>query len=178
MKIVSKNYLLVIGALIAMVLIGTLFVLGASRILAASPAGSTSQDAKQWSIIANFSNATTTYMLNNSGNDLLVTATKVLCENVSNSQTSYTGAGLASWQFTVGTTSTNVPGATVTRSAVQLLNAVAMSTSTQNMMFASSSVVTATSSKAMVWNANSYMAFQANATNTAQCTVGVDVTSS
>lgn len=177
MTLKSKNLALLLGMAFVIVTAIALFMVGYSSSSAATPVGATSQDARQFSISVNFTNATSTFIQNNTGNDLFVTATKLLCTNVGTSNTSYTGVGLASWQFTVGTTSTNVTGTATIRSFAPTMNNFAVSTSTGNLEVASTTLVTATSSNAAIWNAGSYMAFQTNATNTAQCTVGVDVTS-
>lgn len=143
---------------------------------ATSPAGSTFSNAKYYGIAINLAspgaNGTSTSITNTDSNDRYVVATKIGCENVGSSRTAYTGAGLASLQISVGTTSTSAP---ITFSSVfpVVLNQV-ISTSTQNYLFASSTLVTATTSNAIVWPTGTALTFSFNATNTAACTIGVE----
>jgi hypothetical protein len=149
-----------------------------------SPSGSTGQSARQYNaygvnLATPGANGTSTSILNNSGNDLYVTALKVGCENVGTSKTAYTGAGLTNAGLTVnvGTTSTAAP-ASVAYTFPVTGSAFALSTSTTNLEVSSSTLLIATSSNAAVWNAGTYMTFFVNATNTATCTFGVDAFSS
>ena len=139
----------------------------------ASPVGATFANAKFAGVTVSFANATTTWIQNQTGNDLYVSATKIGCEGVGTSNTPYTGTGLASWQFTVGTTSSATQGTTIKQSFADVMQNFVVSTSTGNLLVSSSTLATATSSNAMVWNAGAYMQFATNATNTAVCTVGV-----
>lgn len=143
----------------------------------ASPTGSTFTAEQQASVTVNFATATSTFIQNVSGNDYYVTATKILCNGVGSSNTPYTGTGLASWQFTVGTSSTNVAGFTFHPYAGTMVN-FAVATATPQLIVASSTLATATSSIPSIWPAGSFMEFQSNATNTAVCTIGVNVTGS
>lgn len=171
-----KNILLV---LVGLVVIGVVTFLGitypkAVSNFGASAVGSTFQVANQYGVTINFATATTTYIQNTSAVDRYISATKVGCEGVGSSQTAYTGTGLASWQLTVATSSTNVSGTAPSLGAAALTNAFVLGTSTTNLLVASSTLLTATSSNAAIWPAGSYLAFQTNATNTAVCTVSVD----
>lgn len=143
---------------------------------AASPVGSNFSNAKfagvTISLVTPGANGTSTSILNTDVYDRYVTATKIGCQVVGTSQTAYTGAGLSSLQFSVGTTSTSAPGTHI--SWANVMKNFAVSTSTVDLLVSSSTLATATSTLASVWPTGSYMTFSTNATNTAQCTVGVD----
>ena len=148
----------------------------------ASTQGTTGQTAKQYNVYgvnlaAPGANATSSSILNNTGNDLYPTQVIVGCEGVATSKTAYTGAGLATLTFSVGTTSTAAPAAAPSN---LLVNAYVIGTSTANFVMASTTSVTGNTAATGVgiWPAGSYMTFQTNATNTAVCTFGLVVTSS
>lgn len=146
-----------------------------------STQGSTGQTAKQYSVlgvnlVAPGANATSSSIQNNTGDDLYVTGLKVGCEGVGTSKTAYTGTGLALLTLSVGTSSTASPAVAPTN---LIMSAVTIATSTVDFTLASSTAATPGNSTYLnIWNAGSYMTFATNATNTAVCTYGVDVTSS
>lgn len=116
--------------------------------------------------------ATSTSILNTDSVDRIVTTFKVGCEGVGTSQTAYTGAGLASLQVSIGTTTAANPSSFLSSAAIAL-NYV-LGTSTPALIVASSTLATATSSLASIWPAGTYETFFFNATNTAACTIGLD----
>ncbi len=140
-----------------------------------SPAGSTFLNAKFAGVAINLANTgangTSTSILNTDANDRFVVASKIGCSGVGTSQTAYTGAGLANLLVSVGTTTAAAPAGFTSFAAVA--TNVALSTSTVNLLFASSTLVTGTEN-ATLWPTNTYMTFYFNATNTARCTVGVE----
>jgi len=149
-------------------------------LVSGSPAGSTLTNAKFAGIVVNPSvpgaNATSTSILNTDTFDRYVTGFSVGCENVGTSKTAYTGTGLANWQISIGTTTTAAPATFLSFAAIA--SSFNLSTSTSDLIAASSTLQIATSSLAMVWPTNTYMTFSFNATNTAACTVGVSYTGS
>ncbi len=144
-----------------------------------SAAGSTFDTAKQASITVDMSAvATSSSILNSSTNDRFVTGVKIGCESVGTSQSYVTGSAIAKLTLTVATTSTASP--VTTRSNTNVVGVVDLATSTPNFVTASSTTALAASASAVnnIWLAGSYMTFYTNATNTAQCTFGVDYFSS
>lgn len=147
-----------------------------SDVAAVSPQGATFSNSKFYSVAVNLANpgvnATSSAILNTDSNDRYVKTLGIACAGVGTSRTAYTGTALASLQLTVGTSSSNngvnfLPAAGVASGLV-------ISTSTPYFLLASSTLVTATSSYAIDWPANTYLLFNFNATNTAACTVGVE----
>src|ERR1700694_2136690 len=156
---------------IALVITGVIWFLvnkQAPVMLGSSPVGTSFNDAKVSAIAINLANVgangTSTSILNTDAGDRYVSSVELACEGVGTSKTAYTGTGLAGLQMNVGTTSTAAPATFV--SAMPLASAIAFATSTSNFILSSSTLAIATSSNAMVWNANSYMTFNFNATNT------------
>lgn len=141
-----------------------------------STAGNTFNAAKFAGIVANLaapgSNATSSSVLNSDSTDRYVTGVRYGCSGIGSSRTAYTGAGLASLQLTVGTTSTAAPAA-VPSQAFLVASALVIATSSVNNT-AGSSTPTVALGNAGLWTAGSYMTFWLNATNTAVCTFGVD----
>ena len=145
-------------------------------------------DAKFAGIVINLAsagaNATSSSILNTSTNDYYVTAIKAGCEAVGTSLTAYTGAGLSVLTLSVGTSTTPAP---VVVPSNLIGPALTIATSSKFFAVASSTAVGGTTSGntgnaslvgAQIWPAGSYMTFWFNATNTAICSVGVDVFSS
>ena len=150
-------------------------------IFGVSSQGSTGSTARQFNVFgvnlaSAGANATSSSVLNNTGNDLYVTAVKAGCENVGTSKTAYTGAGLSALTFSVGTTSTAAPAVVPTN----LIGGSAFTVATASPYFllASSTNGAAGSNGIGIWPANSYMTFFTNATNTAVCSFSVDAFSS
>lgn len=150
----------------------------AQQLAGTSTAGTTGQTAKLYTIAANLSapgaNATSSSILNTSANDLYVTSIKAGCEVVGTSRTAYTGAALAALTLTVSTTSTAAPAAAGANLVGQ--STMTLGTSTPQFVDASSTAGGPSGSVMVnnVWAPGSYMTFQTNATNTAQCTFGVE----
>lgn len=146
------------------------------QVLAGSPTGSTFSTAKFAGTVIDTTttgnNATSTSILNSDAGTRYVTGFRIGCSGVGTSRTAYTGAGLANWQISIGTTSAAAP-ASFTSFAAVVLN-FTLGTSTTGLLVASSTLQTATSSLAGLWPSNTNMTFFLNATNTAACTVGVD----
>lgn len=172
-------------AFVTAIVMGAIFLVFApkgSTIVTAgsSPQGTTVNSAKfagasGVALATPGANATSTSILNTDANDRLITGIRMSCEKVGTSQTAYTGAGLATWQITVGTTSTAAPAATpVGFNEVGGVSYV-ISTSTPNFALATTTPqVGGLSSTTVVWAAGSNLTFFSNATNTAICTLGAD----
>lgn len=145
--------------------------------LGGSPSGTTFGDAKFAAVSINLANpganGTSTSLINTDGTDRYVSAVKVGCEGIGTSQTAYTGTGLAALTMKVGTTSTSNPASFLSFAAISNTG-ITISTSTVDTMISSSTLLVATSSLAAVWPSNTPMTFYFNATNTAQCAIGVD----
>lgn len=145
-------------------------------LVGASPTGSIFTTAKFASIVVNLANTgangTSTSILNTDTNDRYVSGFKIGCENVGTSQTAGTGASLAQWKVAVGTTSSASPVAF--NGYAPLTNGYVLSTTTVNLVVASTTTAVATSSMAAIWQTNTNMTFFYNATNTAVCTEGVE----
>lgn len=143
---------------------------------AASPQGATYFTGAFAGAVINLAtpgaNATSTSILNTTGNDLYVTGEKVLCEGVGTSKTAYTGTGLASATFTFATSSAAAPASNTNTNTLPV---VTLGTSTPDFVISSSTAGTPGNNLVSnIWLAGSYMTITANATNTAVCTVGVD----
>lgn len=155
------------------------------QLAGASPAGTTGQTAKLFTVVANLSapgaNATSSSILNTSANDYYINAIKAGCEVVGTSRTAYTGAALAALTLTVSTTTTSAPAA----AGANIVGSTAMTLGTSTPQFVEASSTASngatTPGSALVnniWASGSYLTFQTNATNTAQCTFGVEAFSS
>lgn len=122
-------------------------------------------------------NGTSTSILNSDSTDRYVTSLKVACQGIGSSFAINTGAGIASLNLTVATSTIANPASLSSANAI-LASGVISTTSTTLLISSSTAPVatgpTATSSYATVWNTGTYMTFQTNATNTAACTLGVD----
>lgn len=173
---------LVVGVIALLVVDGFVYFSGKhiEPLAGASPAGSTYSNAGTFYAVtintANTgTNGTSTSILNGNS-DLLITGWRVACEGVGTSKTAYSGAGLANWLISIGTTSvanTASTSATAYAFAPVLFN-FTVATGSTAFVSASSTTQTATSTYAAIWNANTNLTFILNATNTATCTVGVD----
>lgn len=182
---------IVLSALIAAVIAGGVYggykyllVPQIQQVAGASPQGATGRSAYQYNIYgvnmaAPGANATSSSVLNNSGQNLFVTGLKANCTGVGTSKTAYTGAGLAALTFAIGTSTTANPP-----TASSLGNEPGNSTltvATSSTLFGMSSSTEASpgnGNPGIVWANNTYMTWQSNATNTAICTLSTDVTSS
>lgn len=144
----------------------------------ASPQGSSYIGAGTiWAQITNLSapgaNATSTSILNTSGNDLYIMSEHAACEGVGTSRTAYTGTGLASLTVTVATSSTAAPASNGNTNTLPVMT---IATSSVNFVISSSTASTPGNGLVSnIWAANSYITFTTNATNTAACTFGVGV---
>lgn len=149
------------------------------QVAGTTPQGGTTSTAHFYSIAALLAapgaNATSSSILNTTGNDLYVTSFKAGCELVGTSQTAYTGAGLAALTVKAATSSTVAP---VSNSNLNLAGSITIATTTANFLESSTTAATGVSTVNYLWSAGSYMTFTTNATNTAQCTFGVDAFSS
>lgn len=143
--------------------------------------GSTGSTARQFNVYgvnlaAPGANATSSSILNTTGNDLYITSVKSGCENVGTSKAAYSGTGgIAALTFSVATTSTAAPIA----QGANTLNGGTFTIATSSVYFTSaSSTAVQSGSFTAIWAAGSYLTFFTNATNTAVCTFGVDAFSS
>lgn len=145
------------------------------------PQGSTFNTAKFYAVgginlATPGANATSSSILNNTGNDLYVTGMDAGCEGVGTSKVAYTGGGLAALIVTAATTSVATPNATGNANSA---GSVTIATSTSVFAEASTTpIATGSNSINYVWAAGTYMTFTTNATNTAVCTFGVTAISS
>ena len=183
MTTISKSLLAfaVVGALAGLIAFFNVspFRTAVENTFGASPAGTTSQTAKYFSVVANLglpgANATSSSVLNSSANDLYVTSFKVGCEALGTSRTAYTGTGLVGLTVTAATSSTASPASNSNTNSAGLIT---IGTSTPNFVESSSTASTGSNSVNYIWSAGSYMTFTTNATNTAACTFGVEAFSS
>lgn len=126
----------------------------------------------EWSLAGPTS--TSTSVFNSDATDREIESVKVICSGMGTSLTPLTGAGLVSLQFKAATTSTQAP-AIISNTNTLLTNAV-ISTTTPDMYISTSTPGLSGSSNSdyvRVWASGSYLSFSTNATNTAQCLVGV-----
>lgn len=177
MTLSLKNYLIA-GTVILVALVVTLvtWFAFAHKTFGASPQGSEYFNGNFAGAVISLANpganATSTSILNTTGNDLYVTGEKVACENVGTAKTAYTGAGLASQTVTIATSSTAAPAS---NGNTNTLPVVTIATSTTQFDLSSSTAGTPGNGLVSnIWAAGAYMTFTVNATSTATCTVGVD----
>ena len=178
-----------IGAVVVAAILGAVTFFGFSPFIklvqtfGTSAAGSTGTTARQYNIYgvnlaAPGPNATSSSLLNSTGQDIYPTMVDVGCEQVQTSKTAYTGSGLAALTLSVGTSSTAAPNVVPGN---LLVNAYVIGTSTGNFVMASTTSVTGNTASTTgigIWPNGTYLTFWFNATNTAVCTVGVSAFSS
>lgn len=157
--------------------------------LSTTPQGGTTTSASFYSIAANLAtpgaNATSSSILNPTGNDLYATTIRVGCENIGSSFTPYTGVGTTSAGLTlsIATSSTAAPATNANTNLVGGGTIVIATSSPQfgiatSTMAATGAGIGGSGKPYIIWGAGTYMTFTASATNTAQCTYGVDAFSS
>lgn len=113
-------------------------------------------------------NATSSSILNPTGQDVYINAIKVGCERIGTSGAAGGGTGgLASLTFSVATTSTAAPA--VQGAGTINAGTFAIGTSTPDFVMASSTAGLGNPSYTLIWQAGSYLTFFTNATNTAIC---------
>lgn len=146
----------------------------AQTVIAGSPTGTTFNTVKMAAIVFSLT-STSTSILNPFGQAVYVRGPRVACNTVGTSKTAFTGAGLASLTMLIGTSSAALTSASTGLNSAAEVGNLTIATSTGNFLLASSTTDTATSTNAIAWGATEYMSFQTNATNTAICTVGVEI---
>jgi len=188
------NYLKYIaGAVILAAIVGGYFYPKVPALFGTSTQGGTFTTAKFFGIAANLAapgaNATSSSVLNSTGQDLYITAVKAGCEGMGQSNPAYTGgAGMLSngLFMQIATTSTAAPATTTNPNWVGGYTTI-LATTTGQFAFASSTAAGYATSTLVnsgstlvnnIWSAGSYITFFVNATNTAKCTFGVDAFSS
>lgn len=125
--------------------------------------------AVAWSLSSG--SATSTSLYNSDQNDRVIESSFVACDTVGTSRTAYTGTGLASLIVRAATTTTEAPA--IVTNTNYAVNISPLATSTP-VVLTSSSTEGVLGGYSRVWPAGSYLTFFSNATNTAQCTVGVE----
>lgn len=155
------------------------------QLAATTPQGGTTSSALFYSVAANLgapgANATSSTVFNNSyginGSDLYITSVTAGCENVGTSQTAYTGAPLSALTLSVATSSTAAPA---TNGNTNLVGGgtITIGTSTTQYTIASTTATIGSPKVYNLWASGSALDFTTNATNTAQCTFGVNAFSS
>jgi hypothetical protein len=179
MTLSMKN--IAVGAFILVAILALVWFTFPRLSKAASPQGAVYTAAGTFdgivvSLSAPGANATSSSILNTTGNDLYVTGEKVECENVGTAKTAYTGTGLAAQTVTIATSSAATPA---TNSNTNTLPIMTIATTTTQFGISSSTQGTPGNGLiSNVWAAGSYMTFFVNATSTATCTLGVDVVGS
>lgn len=153
------------------------FIKTVVQIYGTSAQGSTGFTSRQFSVYgvnlgAPGVNATSSSILNNTGDDVYITAVKVGCEGVGTSKAAYSGGGLAKLLLSVATTSTAAPAAQ--SAALVGGTTFTIATSSTNFTYATSTSSWGAATTTNIWAAGSYLTFTTNATNTAVCTFGVD----
>lgn len=136
-----------------------------------SAVGSTFSNAKYYAINAAFTSGTSTSILNGDANDRIVTSLRYACSGIGTSQRGFVGGGLNQWVLQAATSSS----ATASTTNTNLVFNTAIPTTTVLAQMSSSTQVLGGNFPNNIWASGSYLVFYANATNTAACTVGVDV---
>lgn len=179
----SKLQGFVLFAIAIVIAVGGYFSPAVTRVVQSlgSSAGATFGDAKYAGVVIALTNqganGTSTSIINTDTSVRYVTGLRLACTGLGNSFSSGVGAGLASLQVTVGTSSTAAP---VAQASVGIFSRVSsgliIATATPTFVIASSTTQIATSTLASPWYPNEYMTFWWNATSTATstCTEGVD----
>lgn len=172
----TKLIAVAVVALVVGVVLGLQFAPKPEVVLSsASATGTTNTSAKVFSKVMSLASAsgTTTSIANNTGIDYAVTSSFAFCNTVGTSKTAYTGAGLANLLITGATTSSAI--------SVNLADAntnygtnLTIGTSTVD-SYASSTAETTPNGTGRIFPTGTYYTFSSNATNTASCTVGVNV---
>lgn len=148
----------------------------------ASPAGTTFSTAKFFGVAiapaAPGTNATSSSVQNNTGQDLGIVSTRAFCEGLGTAKTAYSGAGLAALTVTIATSSTAAPAINANTNTVGS-TAMTLATSTGNFTEASSTSSNGATSPGStlvsnIWAAGSFLSFYVNATSTGTCTIGVE----
>lgn len=175
----TKAFLALVGAaIIGLAIYGAYQFPVAPEATVSSTAGSTFSFAKYAGVRADLSapgsTGTSTSVYNSDSSERYITGIRSGCSLVGTSRTAYTGAGLAALLFSAATSSTASPAVQTNTNKVGGGD-VTVGTSTPNYAVATSSA-TGSGSNAVynIWPAGSYLTFTTNATNTAQCTFGVD----
>lgn len=161
-----------VGIVAVLALIGAYYFPQFQTSVGASPTGTTWGTARiasiNWSLASHL--ATSTSLYNYDTQPRIIESSFVTCESMGTSKTAYTGAGLANLIIRAATTTTEAPA--VITNANYAANYATVATSTAVLLTASSTegVINGYS---RIWPAGTYLTFWSNATNTAQCTVGV-----
>lgn len=182
----SFNKLVVLAVIAGVVAAGIFSVLSNhNNAVPVGASGSTFSTAKYAGVaidLASNSGATSTSILNTDSSDRYVVAVELACRNTGSSFTAVTGAGLASLQLTVGTSSASSPASIVSIGAhSRVASAFVVGTATAPIIaVASSTTQVSTSTLGVLWKSGEYMTFWWNATNTpasgqttVPCTEGV-----
>lgn len=137
-----------------------------------SPVGTTFGTAKvaqiNWTLSTS---ATSTAILNTDAFDRIVDQTFYSCTGVGTSRVAFSGAGTLATNGLVITAATSSAALIVPTTNVNLVMANILATTTAPVSYMASTTVVGVPSR--IWASGSYMNFEANATNTAACTVGV-----
>lgn len=166
------------GIIVAVVaIIGGYFYPGGSSTIvnsfgAASPTGSTFNNAKIAMATVDLSAVagTSTAILNGDVSDRIVSEGLFDCNTVGTSRTFSTGAGLSALTFTISTSSSATNNTNVNTNYI--LQTDVATTSTE--LYSASGTPGLTGTAAIRrWATGSYLIIGSNATNTANCTIGV-----
>ncbi len=167
----SKIVILVFAALVVGVITG--YVLSHKpQTVTLQATGTTNSTAKVLSIKMDLSSPTGTTTSIAIPQDYAVANSFAYCTSVGTSKTAYTGAGLASLLINGATTSSAVTGNLADYNTNYATESLLIGTST-TFTFASSTNDVTGFKRYLPQSA--FYTFSANATNTAQCTVGVNV---
>lgn len=154
------------------------------QVAGTTPQGGTTSTAHFYSVATLLAspgaNATSSSIFNPTGSDLYISSIKAGCELVGTSQTAYSGIGLAALTVFAATSSTLNPSSNAFNANKVGGGNITIGTSTAFFAISTSTIGGANGSPNpyTVWPAASYLTFTTNATNTAQCTFGVDAFSS
>lgn len=142
-------------------------------------AGGTTSTAQFYSIAIDMTAlATSSSILNPTGNDLYVTSIQVGCEGIGTSKSYLTGSSIASLTFTAATSSASTPVTTPPTTYAVGGGSTNISTSTGTFLISSTTASTGSTAITNIWPASAYMTFYHNATSTGACTAGVHAFSS
>lgn len=171
----TKLISVAVVALVVGVVLGLQFAPKQETVGAVSATGTTNTTAKVFSKVMSLSSssATTTSIYNGTGIDYAVKDSFAFCNTVATSKTAYTGAGLANLIITGATTSSAISSNLADANTNYGTN-LTIGTSTVD-SYASSTAETTPNGTGRIFPSGTYYTFSSNATNTASCTVGVDV---
>ncbi len=163
-----KTFPFNLGAIVAAIIVFAAVVLFYTQAHAFSPAGATFGNQKLAFIVwtPSTDSATSTSILNTDDNDRIITSADYWCANL----TTVNGAPRTSWAFTAATTSISSMSLQGNTNFVLNTN---VATTTSELYVSSTTPGLLATADYRRWATGSYMTFNANASSTATCVIGV-----